>query len=69
LINNAAQLVRCAGDQVDPDEYLSLLNVNVVAPVALTKQAMPHLRKTKGSVVFVSSIGGERLKKILFDRT
>jgi len=48
---------------VDPDEYLSLLNENLVAPVALTKQATPHLRKTKGSVIFVSSIGGERFSK------
>jgi NAD(P)-dependent dehydrogenase (short-subunit alcohol dehydrogenase family) len=51
LVNNAAMLARPGEyDVMDTDEYLALLNVNMVAPVALTKKALPLISKTKGSV-------------------
>jgi NAD(P)-dependent dehydrogenase (short-subunit alcohol dehydrogenase family) len=37
-------------------EFRELLELNVVAPWALCRLALPHLRKTKGSIVNVSSL-------------
>jgi NAD(P)-dependent dehydrogenase (short-subunit alcohol dehydrogenase family) len=37
-------------------EFRELLELNVVAPWSLCRLALPHLRKTKGSVVNVSSL-------------
>ncbi len=41
------------------DEFLREVSFNVASPQAITRAAMPHLRKSKGSVVFISSINGK----------
>uniref|UniRef100_A0A8R1U1R1 Uncharacterized protein n=1 Tax=Onchocerca volvulus TaxID=6282 RepID=A0A8R1U1R1_ONCVO len=40
------------------DDYDYLMNVNLRSIVQLTRKAIPHLIKTKGSIVNVSSING-----------
>ena len=35
--------------------------MNVISPQVMSKEAMPHLRKVKGNIVFISSIAGERV--------
>ena len=42
------------------EAYDQMFNVNVKAPYHLTKLAIPHLRKTKGNIVNVSSVNGIR---------
>jgi NAD(P)-dependent dehydrogenase (short-subunit alcohol dehydrogenase family) len=58
LVNNAGISV------VGPLEFLPLeelrrqLEVNLVGQVAVTQALLPELRKAKGRIVFISSIGG-----------
>jgi len=59
LVNNAAKLTMFQGDDFDVDKFNDLMNVNVTSPTALTKAALPKLRETKGSAVFVSSAGSK----------
>ncbi|CAD5125394.1 DgyrCDS13629 [Dimorphilus gyrociliatus] len=45
-------------DNFSADEFRDLLNLNVVNYFLVSKYALPHLRKTKGSIVNVSSLVG-----------
>ena len=40
------------------DDYMNTFNLNFFCPVVMTKEALPHLEKTKGNIVHVSSIVG-----------
>ena len=42
------------------EHYMRTFNVNFFCPVAMTKEALPHLEKTKGNIVHVSSIIGTK---------
>ena len=43
------------------DDFMHTFNLNFFCPVVMTKEALPHLEKTKGSIVQVSSIVGEEI--------
>jgi len=62
VINNAGMGgARTPLVDFDMDVLTAVLNLNVVSPAAVTKAAIPHLRKTKGSLVFIASIiGGKK---------
>lgn len=47
-------------ETVSPSVMTYIYQVNSIAPLMLTKMALPHLKKTKGSVVFISSLAGLR---------
>lgn len=64
-VGSLSGVVNNAGiDRGGPLEYLAIqewrdqLEVNVVAQVAVTKAMLPLLRKDRGRVVFIGSIGG-----------
>merc|ERR1712241_91736 len=38
------------------DDYMHTFNLNFFCPVIMTKEALPHLEKTKGNIIQVSSI-------------
>ena len=38
------------------DDFMLAFNLNFFCPVVMTKEALPHLEKTKGNIVYVSSI-------------
>ncbi|KAI6206755.1 hypothetical protein M3Y94_00949000 [Aphelenchoides besseyi] len=64
LVNNAAISYK---DDLDPNslenlDYVS--NVNLRSLIALTRMAVPHLAKTKGNVINISSIGSQRASPI-----
>lgn len=59
LVNNAGFNARGNVTDLDARELVNVLQVNLVAPVALTALALPHLRKTCGAVVQVASIAGQ----------
>ena len=40
------------------DNYMKVFDINYFSPVVMTKEALPHLEKTKGNIVHVSSITG-----------
>jgi NAD(P)-dependent dehydrogenase (short-subunit alcohol dehydrogenase family) len=58
LVNNASTLGASplpAFADLDPGTYLRVLEVNVVAPLALTRELLPQLRRRRGVVLNVSS--------------
>ncbi len=58
LVNNAGIAMRGSFAEVNPEVWDRVLRVNVLAPAALTRAAVPELRRSSGSVVFVSSAVG-----------
>ncbi len=58
LVNNAGVAVTAPVEFVPLDELRRQLEVNVIAQVAVTQAFLPALRKAKGRVVNISSIGG-----------
>ncbi|XP_031638407.1 uncharacterized protein LOC116350671 [Contarinia nasturtii] len=62
LINNAGIMSKDSIENVDLAEYDWIMNTNVRAVIELTKLAIPHLEKTKGNILNVSSAAGLRVK-------
>src|SRR5437588_5783941 len=58
LINNAGISMRALFKDVDLKVLKSLMDVNFWGTVYCTKYALPHILKTQGSIVGVSSIAG-----------
>lgn len=58
LINNAGISMRALFEEVDLNVIKQLMDVNFYGTVYCTKYALPHLLKTKGSLVGVISIAG-----------
>lgn len=56
LINNAATTTVGALDEVEPSVYERVFNVNLLGPVLTTKVFLPEIRKSKGSIIFISSL-------------
>ena len=40
------------------DHINEITNTNLISPMMLTKFALPQLEKTKGNIVFISSVFG-----------
>jgi NAD(P)-dependent dehydrogenase (short-subunit alcohol dehydrogenase family) len=58
LVNNASTLGASplpAFADLDPTTYVEILRVNLVAPMALTAALLPQLRRTRGTVLNISS--------------
>lgn len=61
LVNAAATDVPGPAEQISLEDWDRVLAVNLTAPFALAKAAMPHLRRAGGGlVVNVSSVAGRR---------
>jgi short-subunit dehydrogenase len=58
LINNAGISMRALFNEVDLNVLKQSMDVNYWGTVYCTKYALPHLLKTKGSIVGISSIAG-----------
>lgn len=58
LVNNAGRGYYASFDQVDLDTFRGLLELNVIAPLALAQLAKPHLERSKGTIVMLSSVAG-----------
>lgn len=58
LINNAGISMRALFNDVDIKVMKTVMDINFWGTVYCTKFALPHILKTKGSVVGVSSIAG-----------
>lgn len=62
LINNAGVVVMDNVIGVNMSEFDRVFDVNVRSAITLTKLCVPHLEKTAGNVVNVSSVGGLKAK-------
>ncbi len=60
LLNNAGISMRAQFQDVDMQVLRKLMDVNFWGTVNCTKYALPHILKTKGSIVGVSSIAGKQ---------
>ncbi|MEO8148149.1 MAG: SDR family NAD(P)-dependent oxidoreductase [Bacteroidia bacterium] len=60
LVNNAGVGVRGTLAQLSPQVISAIYNINAVAPVRITQMALPHIKQTKGSIIFISSLAGLR---------
>lgn len=60
LINNAGIIVKGPIENASMDDYDRVMNVNTRAVYHLTQLAIPHLKKSKGNIVNVSSVNGLR---------
>lgn len=58
LINNAGIYQKDSADDFNITQFDDILNTNLRAVAILTSLAVPHLEKTKGNIVNVSSIAG-----------
>ncbi len=58
LINNAGMMQEARVEEMTLDDWQKNLTVNLTAPFLMIQAALPHLRKTKGSIVNTGSIEG-----------
>lgn len=58
LINNAGMMQQAAIEETSLEEWQRTLAVNLTAPFLTIRAALPHLRKTRGSIVNTGSIEG-----------
>jgi NAD(P)-dependent dehydrogenase (short-subunit alcohol dehydrogenase family) len=58
LVNNAGIGFGGPLELLPLDDLRSQFEVNVIGPVALTQALLPALRRARGRIVFVSSVGG-----------
>lgn len=60
LINNAGISMRGNFDEVEPEVYKQVMDVNFHGAVNATKAALPYLLKSKGRIMYISSVAGIR---------
>uniref|UniRef100_A0A3Q3RR21 Uncharacterized LOC113138527 n=1 Tax=Mastacembelus armatus TaxID=205130 RepID=A0A3Q3RR21_9TELE len=60
LVNSAGILAMGSIETTDLAQYDKVMNINVRSVYHLTQLCVPHLIKTKGSIVNVSSVNGQR---------
>jgi len=60
LINNAGISTEGSVQELSSDVFKKVMDVNYLGSVYPTQAAIPHLKKSSGSVVFVSSVAGIR---------
>jgi short-subunit dehydrogenase len=58
VVNNAGRGYLAQAMKIDLTEMRELFELNVYAPLHLAQIAMPHLEKTHGTIVMMSSIAG-----------
>jgi short-subunit dehydrogenase len=58
LVNNAGRGYYASFTKVEMDELRSLFELNVIAPLELAQLALPHLERSRGTIVMMSSIAG-----------
>lgn len=60
LVNNAGISMRALFEEIEIDVFKKVMDINFYGTLYATKYALPHILKTKGSIVGVSSINGYR---------
>ena len=58
LVNNAGMMQEASVEEMSLEDWQRILTVNLTAPFLMIKAALPHLRKTKGTIVNTGSIEG-----------
>ena len=58
LVNNAGVAVPSPLETIPIDDFRQQIEVNLTGQVAVTQALLPLIRKARGRIVFISSIGG-----------
>ncbi|HVQ50890.1 MAG TPA: SDR family NAD(P)-dependent oxidoreductase [Mycobacterium sp.] len=58
VVNNAGIVVTGPIETVSAEDWREQLEVNVIGQLAVTQAVLPRLRKSRGRVVFISSVNG-----------
>jgi len=58
LVNNAGIAVPSPLETIPVDEFRRQIEVNLTGQVAVTQALLPQIRRARGRIVFISSIGG-----------
>jgi NAD(P)-dependent dehydrogenase (short-subunit alcohol dehydrogenase family) len=58
LVNNAGVAIPSPLETIPMDDFRRQIEVNLSAHVAVTQAMLPAIRKARGRIVFISSIGG-----------
>jgi NAD(P)-dependent dehydrogenase (short-subunit alcohol dehydrogenase family) len=58
LVNNAGVAIPGPLETIPIDEFRRQVEVNLIAQVAVTQAMLPTVRRARGRIVFISSIGG-----------
>ena len=59
VVNNAGIVVSGPMETVTPDGWRKQLEINVIGQLAVTQAVLPRLRRSRGRVVFISSVNGQ----------
>ena len=60
LVNAAGIILNGSIENTTSDDWDKMMNINLRAVFCLTQKCIPHLEKTKGNIVNVSSVAGIR---------
>jgi dehydrogenase/reductase SDR family member 7B len=60
LVNNAGISMRALFEELDLEVFKKVMEVNFFGTVYATKYALPHILKSKGHIVGISSVNGRR---------
>lgn len=60
IVNNAGISMEGSFEDLPPDVFRKVIEVNYLGSIYPTKAAIPYLKKTKGSVIFMGSAAGIR---------
>ncbi|NQZ75205.1 MAG: SDR family oxidoreductase [Ekhidna sp.] len=60
LVCNAGISMRALFEDLDLEVFKKLMDINFYGAIYATKAALPHILKTKGSIIAISSINGWR---------
>ncbi len=58
LVNNAGIVGYGPFEKFDPDQFRKALDSNIYGAVYPTMASIPHIRRSSGSIVFISSLAG-----------
>jgi NAD(P)-dependent dehydrogenase (short-subunit alcohol dehydrogenase family) len=58
IVNNAGVIVSGPMETLTTDEWRKQLEINVIGQLAVTRAVLPRLRRSRGRVVFISSVNG-----------
>jgi len=58
VVNNAGLHHRGKVEGLSPEQMAAMVDVNLRAPLALSRMALPHLRRREGFIVNVASLAG-----------
>jgi NADP-dependent 3-hydroxy acid dehydrogenase YdfG len=58
LVNNAGQMLLSPLAEARPQDLRHMVELNLIALMEITRLALPHLKKSKGHIVNISSVAG-----------